>query len=261
MLRLRVATAALGIPVLIAALYYGGPFWAGVVTVLAWVGSLESAALFGIQSPATRGTAAVVACSFVAAAYIPSRDDSLMGAVLAGGAALSLIVIVWLTLGANRCPTGGWRTVAAAAYPGIFFGALALLRQVGFDVTLLALLVTWATDTFAYAIGSRLGRTPLWPSVSPKKTVEGALGGLGGGVIAGAILGSLFAQAPVPWAAVALVASVAAQLGDLVESRLKRWAGVKDSGRLLPGHGGILDRFDSLLFSGTVVYFLHGFLR
>lgn len=261
LLRLRMATAVLGIPVMLAALYYGGLFWAIVLSAIALAGSLESAALFGITSRVERALAAGAACLLVAVAYIPVGDDSLLGGFLAVGAALALILMVWLALGADWRPEGPGRVLLAALYPGIFLGALALLRQAGFEVTFFALLVTWITDTFAYATGSWVGRTPLWPSVSPKKTVEGAAGGLVGGVLAGLAMGCLVAKAPVAWAAVALVTSVAAQLGDLVESRFKRRAGVKDSGRLLPGHGGFLDRFDSLLFAGTVVYFLHHLLR
>ena len=217
--------------------------------------------MFGITRGASRIFVAIVACSLVVSAYTPTRDDISVGSLLAVGGGLALVTLVWLTLIASYRPTGGLRFVAAAIYPGIFLAALALLREAGFHAALLALLVTWATDTLAFAAGSFVGRTPLWPSVSPKKTVEGALGGLIGGVAVGAALGKILSGEPAAWGGVALAASLAAQLGDLVESRLKRQAGVKDSGRLVPGHGGVLDRFDSLMFSGMVVYFLHGFLR
>lgn len=261
MLGLRVATAALGIPAFLAALYYGGIAWLLLLLVVAFVGALESGDLFGVKEGARRFLVAIVACGLLVAAYTPIRDDVSSGDILAVAGGLALATLVWSTLIAQAYPKGPMRPVAAAIYPGLFLAVLVLLRTTGFHAALLALIVTWSTDTLAFFVGSLLGRTPLWPAVSPKKTVEGALGGLAGGVVAGAILAITMDGNVMAWAGVALVASLAAQLGDLVESSLKRRAGVKDSGRLVPGHGGVLDRFDSLLFSGTVVYFLHGFLR
>ena len=118
---------------------------------------------------------------------------------------------------------------------------------------------TWASDTFAYFIGSRWGRRKLCPEISPGKTVEGALGGLGGTLLVVGWLGSAFAGLQLEQALLlGCLIGVAAPVGDLVESRLKRYAGVKDSGAILPGHGGMLDRIDSLLFVVPVVYFYIG---
>ena len=126
---------------------------------------------------------------------------------------------------------------------------------------LYAVFLVWASDTGAYAIGVRWGRRKLWPAVSPRKTWEGAVGGVLAAVLAAALLarplhvgidfgGSLVAG---------LLIGLCAPVGDLFESRLKRIAGVKDTGRILPGHGGILDRFDSLFFCAPLFYYyLHG---
>lgn len=123
----------------------------------------------------------------------------------------------------------------------------------------LAFIGTWASDTFAYFIGSRWGRRKLCPEISPGKTVEGALGGLGGTLLVVGWLGSSFAGLQLEQALLlGGLIGVAAPIGDLVESRLKRYAGVKDSGTILPGHGGMLDRIDSLLFVLPVVYFYIG---
>ncbi len=127
-----------------------------------------------------------------------------------------------------------------------------------------ALLVTWACDTGAYVVGSLWGRRKLWPEVSPGKTWEGSLGGLLAAVVAGAALAAPLAGGidAVRGAILGLLAGVAAELGDLAESRLKRRAMVKDSGRLIPGHGGLLDRLDSLLFSVPLFYYgLNGLTR
>ncbi len=125
---------------------------------------------------------------------------------------------------------------------------------------MLPLCATWAGDTAAYFAGRRFGKRRLAPHISPGKTVEGAVAGLAGALGAGFALGfaldgeRLYPVPPAAAATIALVLGVAGQLGDLAESRLKREAGVKDSGRILPGHGGVLDRFDGLFLTIPLAY-------
>ncbi|MGN6755271.1 MAG: phosphatidate cytidylyltransferase [Thermomicrobiales bacterium] len=127
---------------------------------------------------------------------------------------------------------------------------------------LLAQIVTWLTDVGAYLIGRTWGRRKLAPAVSPGKSAEGAFGGLVGGALAAWGAAAAFGLPVAPVAALAggAVLSALGQLGDLAESLLKRQAGIKDSGTLIPGHGGILDRIDSLLFVATATYYLARFL-
>lgn len=164
---------------------------------------------------------------------------------------------------------GGPARLAALVLGGLYIaGGLAALAQLQFAWAgehgpggppfgrwaLLALAVTWAADTAAYAVGSRLGRRRLAPRLSPGKTVEGTLAGLVVAALTSVLLGGLFGLAPAGIAIVALLAGPAALAGDLLESALKRAAGVKDAGGLIPGHGGMLDRIDSLLLVAPVVY-------
>ncbi|HLR61841.1 MAG TPA: phosphatidate cytidylyltransferase [Lentibacillus sp.] len=123
------------------------------------------------------------------------------------------------------------------------------------------LVVIWATDTGAYFCGRAFGKHKLWPEISPNKTIEGALGGIVLAVVIGMIFHIAF---PFPYdmiivIAVSVLVSIAGQIGDLVESAFKRHYGVKDSGNLLPGHGGILDRLDSLLFALPLLHFINFF--
>jgi phosphatidate cytidylyltransferase len=119
--------------------------------------------------------------------------------------------------------------------------------------------VIWAGDAAAYYGGRALGRHKLAPIVSPNKTIEGSIAGLAGSILAGIVLGSWLLQRQISFLVLAsLAAATAGQLGDLVESALKRSAGVKDSSSLLPGHGGMLDRLDSLMFAAPVFFwFFH----
>lgn len=124
-----------------------------------------------------------------------------------------------------------------------------------------ALIGTWASDTFAYFTGSFIGKNKLCPEVSPKKTIEGFIGGTVGSILAVTAIGWYFNFALLPMAVLGAVTAIAATLGDLVESMFKRYTGIKDSGNVIPGHGGILDRFDSLLFTAPLTYYFYIFLH
>lgn len=116
-------------------------------------------------------------------------------------------------------------------------------------------ILIWVNDSFAYVVGMSIGRTKLYPSVSPKKTVEGSIGGLVFAILAAYLIAKYDTSLTLTqWIIVAMVIVVMGSLGDLVESKFKRAAGVKDSGAILPGHGGMLDRLDSLVFAAPFAY-------
>jgi phosphatidate cytidylyltransferase len=119
----------------------------------------------------------------------------------------------------------------------------------------LVVAVCWMTDSAALGVGKMVGRHKLWPSVSPGKTIEGSVGGLLGSVLLTLWLGRWLGLSTGHALALGCALGVVGQLGDLAESKLKRWAGVKDSGSILPGHGGVLDHFDSLLANGPLAYY------
>jgi phosphatidate cytidylyltransferase len=173
------------------------------------------------------------------------------------------------------CYTGGLLSYGyALRYHEYAFGTVAIpgttwTTSAGAFLLLLPVFLTWSTDIGAYAVGRAIGRHKLIPAVSPGKTVEGAIGGLLASVTVAAaytrwvlhpLTGLSFALAPWGILAFGVGVSAAAQVGDLVESLLKREAKVKDSSHLIPGHGGVLDRFDSLLFVFPVSYVLVGWL-
>ncbi len=137
-------------------------------------------------------------------------------------------------------------------YIGVPFG---LLNLIAFEngtfqkVTVLGLvLLTWMNDTGAFAVGLNFGKTPLLPRISPKKTWEGTVGGILITVVTGLIVSIFSAETWLTWVILALLVGIFGSIGDLVESMLKRSCGVKDSGTLMPGHGGLLDRFDAFIF-------------
>ncbi|USS87353.1 phosphatidate cytidylyltransferase [Fructilactobacillus hinvesii] len=147
----------------------------------------------------------------------------------------------------------------AMLYIGFGFHYFVIARYDGLATLFYALLIVWCTDTGAYFIGKYMGKHKLAPHVSPNKTWEGSVGGV---VVATVICTIFVAFFPVSHASLVtmviltIILSIAGQLGDLVESALKRYYGVKDSGKILPGHGGILDRFDSLLFVLPLLHLL-----
>lgn len=144
-------------------------------------------------------------------------------------------------------------------YLGMGFFYLFETRETGLIYIIFALFTIWATDSGAYFVGRSLGKRKLWPEISPNKTIEGFFGGIVSAVIVG-LLFHLFSNIDLSFIKLLLLSIVIAvfgQLGDLVQSAYKRHYGVKDSGKLLPGHGGILDRLDSLIFVLPILHFLH----
>lgn len=118
-------------------------------------------------------------------------------------------------------------------------------------------IIAWGSDTFAYFIGKAFGKRKLIPSVSPNKTVAGSIGGIGGAVLGCIILSYIFNKDFIGYSAVlGLVGGALSQLGDLIASKIKRLNGIKDFGNLMPGHGGVLDRFDSILITAPIVYYV-----
>ena len=213
-LRLRVASAAVGLPLLFLVLWVGGPVFAAVAIVAALIALRELLDLLR-RARTVRGAGSVL------------RDGAF---VLVG---ISYVVLPFAALIAIR------------------------LDDIGLQWAALAFLVTFATDTSAYAVGRAVGRRRLAPSVSPGKTWEGAVGGLVGAAAAAAALVALLDGVETRIIAAVVLGlgiGLVAQAGDLLESKVKRLADAKDSGRLIPGHGGLLDRLDSLLPVFPLVY-------
>ncbi len=153
-------------------------------------------------------------------------------------------------------------TAAGLLYIVLPWSFMIVLRDHIWGMYLLTALFscTWACDVSAYLVGSRWGRTLLCPAVSPKKTIEGFAGGFAGSLLCGGTLSYIWGIAPVPLLLIAFFCGTFGQIGDLVESLIKREACVKDSGDLIPGHGGILDRFDSILVNSVLVFVVFGVL-
>ncbi len=161
-------------------------------------------------------------------------------------------------------------TLFGASFVGVLFGYLLALRllhdapkgdETGSDLVFLLFFVVWSSDMAAYYVGTSLGRRPLAPRVSPRKTIEGAIGGVAGAVVAAFVARAWFIRrlAVRDCLILGLALGGIGILGDLVESMLKRGAGVKDSASLVPGHGGVLDRVDSLLYAAPVLYYYYTF--
>lgn len=146
-------------------------------------------------------------------------------------------------------------------YIGNAFSTLVYLRDLDFFSIFYLMIIIWVTDSGAFLVGRRLGKKPLAPSISPNKTVEGAVGGVILSVIASVLFRAIFPvpQSIYPNVLIVVIMSIAAQMGDLVESAMKRYYNIKDSGDILPGHGGLFDRFDSLIFLMNLIKLLMDF--
>lgn len=259
MLRARLATAAVALPLLLALFLYG-PYWSFTlfVAIIATLGVAEHAVMAFPDRRSECG-ASIAAGAVLVAAVLTGQAATVL-------AALMLVVFlgfVWVLVVAPEF-RDGYRDLGTML-PGVLYVALflphfALLHQIpdtGRFLTVFVVAVGMAGDSSGYFVGREFGRHKLHPAVSPGKTIEGALG-----IVAGAIVAALLCRwlilPEMGWfeaVGLATVMSMLGQIGDLSESVIKRTFGAKDSGWLFPGHGGVLDRIDSLLFPVAFLYY------
>ncbi|NLM21470.1 MAG: phosphatidate cytidylyltransferase [Peptococcaceae bacterium] len=250
----RVLSALIGIPILLLLTWHGGWYLASLIVVLALLGlreflNLGQKAGFNIRPKLT-----ALFCILWLVIFLLQRTEWFLP-----------LAVIWFVIsfgnyGLNY-PTVSFTDAAysflSIFYPVGLFTILFFLRDLpdGKAWCFFVFILVWITDSGAYFIGSAFGESKLAPKVSPNKSIEGAIGGLVAACCFGLIfwyltrLGNLYAVL-----LLSLLASIVSQVGDLFESALKRTASLKDSGAIIPGHGGILDRFDSLLFAIPIVY-------
>jgi len=269
MLRDRARSAAILVPPLLVAMWLGGLWVAMVVGIAVAIAGMEAFRLL------TRAGHHSLPLLGIVLAVIVALGDSVKALPGGSGLLLASLGIVLVGTGAltRMDPREGLAIFATTTFGALYVGMLGFVARLGASGSpvdpnailgflgserawILALvLVVWAFDTAAYFVGRRFGRLPFMHHISPSKTLEG----VGGGLVAAAIVGALFVAAVGrPWLAglvFGLILAAAAQAGDLAESMLKRAASAKESGTLIPGHGGMLDRVDSFLFAAPVAYF------
>jgi phosphatidate cytidylyltransferase len=278
MLKNRIITSLIGLPILIAAVWFDRPVhWftafialCGAIAAVEFYQMVAKARVlpfmyFGIVWSLLFIISADTTISDIISPYLNPVRTPLFLLVLA-----VILPLIWgLRYGENKDSTDRWAwTLAGILYVGVLLSLLVSLRGMdnGRNWVLFALLTTFASDTTAYLVGRKWGRRKLAPAISPGKTQEGAIAGVLGAIVFsllfvpgqfGSLSNPLFISPLSYYSAVllGLAVSVFGQVGDLVESMIKRNMNAKDSGLLLPGHGGILDRMDSVAFAGIVVYY------
>jgi phosphatidate cytidylyltransferase len=266
MLKHRVITAAIGVPLIILAIWFGDPWIAIFIAAAALASTYE---FYRMANLDRREPLLYLGLLWTLALVLSPhyQDSNLLPVAITVAVLVSLVCLLFRTSREKAFNQWAW-TIAGALYVGWMLSYWLNLRGLedGRNWVYLAMLTTFANDTSAYFIGRARGRHKLAPAISPAKTSEGAIGGLGGAVVGAVVIATVLrlisADLGVPFAfrywqiiVLGFVVGLVAQLGDLVESLLKRQMGVKESGNLLPGHGGVLDRFDSLIFVGAVVYY------
>lgn len=262
----RATTALVFVAVMLAGLLGPLPIFLALFSVITWVGLQEYSRLlqaifqteFSKQQTFSFSLLGMSALgmTYFAPLQAPSAEWPYAGFTLffywVGLFIGFLMMFLWFTKGSKSR-----YLLSGVGYIGLSIGLYAQLRFAHALLPMALIALIWTNDTMAYLSGSFIGKNPLMASVSPKKTIEGTLGGIVFTVLIAALGSRFFPEFSMGyWMALAFIASVIGTAGDLVESKLKRMAGVKDSGNIMPGHGGVLDRFDSLLLSAPFAFLL-----
>lgn len=258
----RIITGAIALALFLPIVLLGGPVFTILVYIIAVVGLYEMLRMKGINLYSFAGFVSVLLL-FVLLLPSSFADEILR---YTGHTKLEwvfvgvFLVLIYTVLVKNRFTfEDAAFVILGTLYVGIGFYYFIETRNEGLAYVIFALLIVWTTDSGAYFTGRKIGKRKLWPEISPNKTVEGFVGGIIWALITAFIIQliSPLTSSMLVLIGITIVASIFGQLGDLVESAIKRHYDVKDSGNLLPGHGGILDRFDSILFVLPLLHFLH----
>jgi phosphatidate cytidylyltransferase len=280
---LRIVTGAVLIAVVVTLVWWG-PAWllaivAAIVAILALLEFFSLGERVGLRAFAkwTIVCAALLFYSQYAAGNVETRffgvDIILLRNVVSTAISLETVLLIFLfgAVGiglATRRPLQDVLPAISVSSAGLLFVALPFsylvrineIEHDGRALILFTLALIWAGDTFAYFVGKFFGRVPMAPALSPKKTWEGGIANLIGSLLVGWVTAEWVHGPARIFVTIAIVANVAGQMGDLIESAYKRGAGVKDSGTLIPGHGGVLDRIDSLILAAPVVWVIYHWL-
>ncbi len=256
----RLIVAAIGIPILLFIIYRGGYYLYILSMLVAVLGSWELAAMFLSKNiEIGKRLATLLSITIVSIFQFSSFGETGL---------LIIFLLFFLAAALKMIETGVVNytsrlatALLAAVYPGFFISFSILIHrnfESGWLILLFIFVNIWLADTFAYGFGKWLGSKKLAPTISPNKTWVGFFAAFPGGLLAVAAIYFLFDSEwkLLAWVAASVTATFFGQIGDLVESAVKRDCDVKDSSNLIPGHGGVLDRFDSLLFALPSVYFV-----
>ena len=252
----RVLTAAAGLPVVLGVTYWGSEWVFGALIALVSALALDEFMELGAVTLKAQGISCPGHWIIVVGAGLTL---SFVGLPVSTLAVFLFAAFLLITTSVGRHPPrAAFRRVAhglaGLLYTCFLLGFLILLSR---NAVFVVLGIIWVGDSAAYYAGRRWGQHRLAPRLSPGKTIEGAMAGTAGSLMTGVGLGGMLLDMTYFWLAlISLITALAGQAGDLFESALKRRAGVKDSSNRLPGHGGVLDRVDSLLFAAPVFYFL-----
>ena len=258
MLRKRLITSAIVTPIALAAMWFGAPWFTILIVVVGGIGIYEFYRLCRLRVPSVLAIIGILmTLLFIVSPHLAAVDRA---DILGVGAVISLTSLLFRRNQDNSFRDWAWM-LGGAVYIGLLLSYLVSLREMPFgrEWAYLAILANMGSDVFAFFVGRTFGRRPLAPAISPRKTWAGLWGGFGGAVVVGMLVYHFMAfPAGFSYLEAALLCvciGIFAPLGDLVESVLKRNFQTKEAGNILPGHGGFLDRLDSIVFSSAVTYF------
>ena len=257
----RVISGAVLVAILAITLYFGGIVTCGLMALVSLVGNMELLRVYGVNKK-TPGIVCYLATVLYYIAIYLDRMDIIVPMMV-------IYLLVMLAVYVLTFPTYSDKQIMAAFmdffYVSVMLSFVYLIRNMehGLVLVLLIFVSSWINDTCAYFVGRALGKHKMAPVLSPKKSIEGLIGGIVGAGVFGAVFGILFDKyvdtmnyAPLLFAVVGAVGALPAVIGDLAASAIKRNNDIKDYGKLIPGHGGILDRFDSIIFTAPIIYYL-----